>query len=266
VNHLGPPRVCAHSPRRLCAQTRASRMMGAGAPVVVSSQPAATVPHGPPQPSPAVLPGPDPPGNAELPWSEFPAMPPPRLTSMRMEACGGCTTVLCIIAVCVGGTHWAVLSLGEMEDPLPPLFLSAIWAETLVALCCLAGLMFGDPGVVLRSEQRCKPVPDGVADLLRAGQPIPADMRNIEDPVRGTFCVRCLVWRGSDEKAHHCSTCQRCVTDFDHHCGVFGRCIAGRGFRGNMGYFKVIIAMALVGIVTFVAALLVGMGMRTSKM
>jgi hypothetical protein len=196
--------------------------------------------------------------HSNLPLSALPAMPPPRLRTMRAEAAGGCTSMLAIIALCVGGTHWSVLGLGEMENPLPPFFLCSIWAEALIACLCLAGLMFCDPGVVARSESRCWPVPDSVSCLLRVGLPIPTDMENIEDHAHGTYCVRCLVWRHRDESAHHCATCQRCVTDFDHHCGVLGRCIAGRGVQGNIGYCRGLITMALIGIVTFVTALALG--------
>mmetsp|Transcript_4313 Transcript_4313/g.11367 ORF Transcript_4313/g.11367 Transcript_4313/m.11367 type:complete len:148 (+) Transcript_4313:64-507(+) len=96
-------------------------------------------------------------------------------------------------------------------------------------------------------------MPKQVADAFEAGATAEQRLqlgRNINQGGR-EYCVRCLVWRGTKaDNCHHCSICQRCVRNFDHHCGVFGRCIAGEGYRGNMGYFKVIISMGGAGIVT----------------
>lgn len=191
---------------------------------------------------------------ASVDWTAYPALPMPQLSEMRSQSMVGCATVLCIAALCLGGTHAAVV-LGELERPLPEIFLGGIWAAAFIALMCLFGLLCGDPGVIKRSEERCTPLPDGqVRERILSMQPITSEIRNIDDPVRGTFCVRCLVWRAPSERAHHCSTCGRCVKAFDHHCGVFGRCIAGDGCGGNMGYFRVIIAMAPVGGVITMAA------------
>ena len=146
--------------------------------------------------------------------------------------------------------------------------------------------MFDDPGVVRRSSSNCFPLPPEVEERLRTGQPIDP-LRNVV--VNGRqFCVRCCVWREETTTptrfvgvsgTHHCEaacrsrphrpadaahdpadaghTCQRCVRDFDHHCGVFGRCIAGSGMRGNMKYFKLIIASGIAGLFTCVLGLVV---------
>ena len=78
------------------------------------------------------------------------------------------------------------------------------------------------------------PIPQGqVREQLLKGQRPTGFLGNVHDQRLGSYCTRCLVWRRNDEQAHHCSICQRCVTNFDHHCGVFGRCIAGDGFGGK---------------------------------
>uniref|UniRef100_A0A7S3B2N1 Palmitoyltransferase n=1 Tax=Haptolina ericina TaxID=156174 RepID=A0A7S3B2N1_9EUKA len=151
------------------------------------------------------------------------------------------------------------------------------------------GLMWSDPGIVRRTNDACFPLPPEVCprgctesyvlrladwcaslfapaqveEKLRKGEPLDS-LRNIVSGGRA-YCVRCCVWRMEPEvsgtsrfagvsSTHHCTTCQRCVVDFDHHCGVFGRCIAGSGLRGNMKYFKCILTTAVAGILTTVLA------------
>ena len=98
---------------------------------------------------------------AGLHWTVLPDLFAPNYTVMRKQSAVGCTVVSSIIVACVGATHAAV-SFGELSDPLPTVFITAIWAETTIALVCLFGLLFGDPGVIKRSEERCTPVPTGL--------------------------------------------------------------------------------------------------------
>lgn len=184
-------------------------------------------------------------GGLEDGWASVKALPPlptPKHWERRSEACCGFAVVAGITFIFVSVTHMTVWTVDERSTVGSRICLLLVYLEAAVAALCFGGLMFGDPGVIERSPATCFPMPEEVAVRVRANQSLD-DLSNITRDGR-TFCVRCLVWRPEGKATHHCDACQRCVTDFDHHCGVFGRCIAGEGFKGNMGYFKTIIAMA----------------------
>ena len=156
-------------------------------------------------------------------------------------------------------------------------FLCLIYGEAGLALLFLSLLLIVDPGVVHRSEESCFPVPPSVEAWIllterrkkeqeknteeendneqndadeenrciinslpeRPKEPyLPSGVENGRaDSPGATYCTRCLLWRPATTRHFHCTTCARCVSRFDHHCNVFGRCIAGDLFSGNMRYY-----------------------------
>jgi len=207
----------------------------------------------------------------------LPPLPMPDYWLRRQESTTGCGLVVVMVAMCITATEFGVR---QMSSSMPEAVLfagrSVVFAAAAFAFYCLCGLMFADPGTLLRTERTCLPVPSTVAEKLRAREPPPYLVDNITND-KHVYCVRCLMWRVPNppceedfctrvdccskevNRIHHCSTCQRCVEHFDHHCGVFGRCIAGRGVGGNMGYFKGIIAACNVGSVVSISCLLGGL-------
>jgi len=217
----------------------------------------------------------------------LPPLPTPDLMAMRSEATSGCSVVICLICTFCGVT----IGFASSNEKHGTILIAAVLLEAVVALICLAYLMWGDPGVVKRTRQSCQPLPEGIAERLAAfairdardtSHPLDG-MRNIKDPNEPprSYCVRCCLWREEKEPRarglaafccptlnaephkriamHHCSTCQRCVRHFDHHCGVFGRCIAGTWRTGNMPFFCTIIAMGYAGGLTTIVAAVMGM-------
>lgn len=171
------------------------------------------------------------------PLPDLPPLPPRAETRWKETRLGVLT---------VGGTISLCLSLGH-ATLLPPglspttvrILLGLLYVESAVALVCLLGILFVDPGVVHRSPETCHPLPEEVAYRLASREPQrEAFASNLSEGDK-VYCVRCFVWRDHDAqrvglltrllqlrwldkrkpRGHHCRTCQRCVLYFDHHCG-----------------------------------------------
>lgn len=187
----------------------------------------------------------------------LPPPPKPNRALQRVEERRGILLVGSLIVAFVSIT--CVLMARPRVDVVASwVLIGAINAQAVFAIGCTLYVLFGDAGVIERSEETCLPIPPVVAERLAAGESLDGLANPVDDT--GSYCVRCCVWRRPGRgRAHHCSTCQRCVVTFDHHCGVFGRCIAGsfRHWRGNMPYFVLLIATGLVAAATTLSALVV---------
>ena len=144
----------------------------------------------------------------------------------------GSGIVLGISLLCVLTTHLGALCYGTIEGGWWWFFLVAIYLEAFLAVCCLLGILYGDPGVVKRTPENCLPLPETIAERLQRGESL-GGLENLQHAQLGSFCVRCCVWRRAPGKLqssylpadcdmgvceqgpHHCSTCGCCVNHFD---------------------------------------------------
>jgi hypothetical protein len=213
-----------------------------------------------------------------IPLELFPPLPIPQNKIIRQETVGGVSVVLVLIGIFISLTHGiAMTAIGT----IPPhsiqqiTFLVLIYGEALVAIICLLGILFVDPGFIPRSPENCYPLPSSVELWFRSllldqedkmkrisggGNENNADdipIVDITDPALPSstaaithltgyivdtthetgkvYCTRCLVWREPEMKPFHCAICQRCCAYYDHHCPFFGRCIAGNKRRQVRG-------------------------------
>ena len=124
-------------------------------------------------------------------WSRvrsLPALPERHIWTMRREAVVGCTLVCLLISLLVGLTQGVALAPGAAAPrPLIWAALALIYAEAAVALLCLLGLLFGNPGEVKRSPQSCFPMPERVADRLSQGESLDG-LANLSSDGR-TYCA-----------------------------------------------------------------------------
>lgn len=119
---------------------------------------------------------------------------------------------------------------------------SAITAASGSAITAAsAGFVFDNP---LPEEESLLPSPspltlpssDSGASIDPIESPPPKDVME-QHPLdrrahRGyNVCLKCQVWK--PDRAHHCSSCRRCILRMDHHCPWFACCI---GFH-NQKYF-----------------------------
>ena len=157
----------------------------------------------------------------------------PQESEMHGESLCGTCLVGTIVVLCVNGVRNSEVAF----------FRNAVLVEAVVALTCLAGLLFGDPGVVHRTSTSTSPLPPAVAERMEAELDVKG-LQNLTGPDgKSSYCVRCLVWRRGRRRGWHeldvdCASDDNADWDcFPHHCSVCQRCARSEGCWKTLGLY-----------------------------
>jgi len=161
----------------------------------------------------------------------------------RLERCAcGCLTYfpLAFVYSLTTWATWVVCSIGSHTKHTP-------WIGTqtsAVALVlygmlnwCYTTAVFTDPGATTNST--------GYATLPTTAAPH-ATSFTVKSNGESRFCKKCQARK--PDRAHHCSTCRRCVLKMDHHCPWLATCI---GLHNHKAFLLFLIYTTLFCLFTF---------------
>jgi len=208
--------------------------------------------------------------------AKLPPLPRPDVDRQRGQYAKGWGITTLYAALCLLATWYGNYLLdGIAPDWYLNFVTRAIAVELVVAYISLILIWFLPDGKLERTMENAFPLPEAVAEKLVKGEPLIFDT-NIHDQDIGKYCVRCFLWRRKDHKNrrvdtgavtlfyasnrfHHCSVCNRCVFHFDNHCENGGRCVAGDGFGGTLGAFRILTFQGTLGPATAALVLFPGL-------
>ena len=114
-------------------------------------------------------------------------------------------------------------------------FILHLWLFTLFyTLIFYVASSFMDPGILS-------------INWLDEAHSDPNFKEELDDNGEKSFCEICNIPRPL--RAHHCSTCKRCVLLMDHHCDFIGNCV---GFRNYKCFLVFLISFMIHGILTYI--------------
>ncbi|KAM3458943.1 hypothetical protein MY3296_000090 [Beauveria thailandica] len=126
----------------------------------------------------------------------------------------GLTTWAAVTVVNIGNEDTSITWLGKTSSAVGiAIYLLANWCYTVA--------VFTPPGSTTTT--------DGYGMLPTAQTNRPATSFTVKSNGEVRFCKKCQARK--PDRAHHCSTCKRCVLKMDHHCPWLATCVGLRNYK-----------------------------------